>query len=81
MVVPGAPMTGSDVAQLLDAMLAYDIGHATDPALPEPALWDPDARVIYLDGRLDIRSYYAALARKLAELIDGDNVLLFRRSS
>lgn len=74
-------MTGNDVAQLLDMMLAYDIQHATDPALPEPAKWCATTRTIYLDGRQDLRAYYAALAAKVAELIDGDNVLLFRRSS
>lgn len=80
MVAPITPVTGNQVAQLLDMMLAYGIQHATDPALPEPAKWCAKDRTIYLDGRQDLYTYYAALAAKVAELVD-DNVLLFRRSS
>lgn len=67
-------MTGNDVARLLRTLDAHTIQHATvETGLPEPAKWDPDTRTIYVDGRLSVDDYYAALTRVLGE-VTGDNV-------
>lgn len=71
-----APNTGNDVARLLQKVYARAYTYGAVDTLGIPYRIDRAAQVIYLNGRLGLGDYYAALADALAELdTDGLGVL------
>lgn len=74
------PVTGNDAAVLIQTAQAQGIQWATVTSLPGRYRTDPVTRTVYLDGRLGICDYYAALADAVAELVHDNVAVLTPRS-
>lgn len=73
------PLTGNGVARLYAELLQLGYDSATiDDGLPHAHITDTNARIVYVDGRLTVVSYFEALRTSVDELAAVDNVIPLR---
>lgn len=77
-----SPLTGNDVADLHLVADAHNCTWATATGLPAPYLIDYEARCVWVNGRLELPSYFEAIRTGLDEIVrdlGNDTVVPFRQ--
>jgi hypothetical protein len=63
------PLTGNDVADLHLVADAHNCTWAIAPGLVAPYLIDLDNRCVWVNGRLEVATYFAAIRTGLNEIV------------